>query len=173
MRWRAKPRICFSFSYVVFMSSAWKSKPGDECTNSNNCSPLCYFELCVIYSVRFLSFFFNRKACSSGSWDVRWWRLCSYIVVSLTFRAVCENSPKFRTHLLRARRYQTFCFKSGVDQNQVLHVQVNPQNQSLHVYKTYIQKHQTRFLKEVVPSKLPLLKEHTGLGHDGIVDDSV
>ena len=51
--------------------------------------------------------------------------------------------------------------------------QVNPQNQSLHVYKTYIQKYQTQFLKELVPSKLPLLKEHTGLGHDGIVDDSV
>ena len=39
--------------------------------------------------------------------------------------------------------------------------------------KHYIHKHQTEIFKELVPSILPLLKEHTGLGHAGIVNHSV
>ena len=39
--------------------------------------------------------------------------------------------------------------------------------------KTYIHKHQTQIFKDLVPSILPLLKEHIRLGHAGIVDHSV
>ena len=51
--------------------------------------------------------------------------------------------------------------------------QVNLQNQSLRKHKTYIHKHQTQIFEELVPSILPLLKEHIRLGHAGIVDHSV
>ena len=51
--------------------------------------------------------------------------------------------------------------------------QVNLQNQSPHKYKTYIHKHQTHIFEELVPSILPLLKDHIRLGHAGIVDHSV
>ena len=46
--------------------------------------------------------------------------------------------------------------------------QINLQNQSLHKHKTYIHKHQTQIFKELVPSILPLLKEHIRLGHAGL-----
>ena len=51
--------------------------------------------------------------------------------------------------------------------------QVSLQNQSLHKHKTYRHKHQTQIFKELVPSILPQLKEHTRLGHAGIVNHSV
>ena len=35
-------------------------------------------------------------------------------------------------------------------------------------HKTYIHKHQTQIFEELVPSILPLLKEHIRLGHAGI-----
>ena len=38
---------------------------------------------------------------------------------------------------------------------------------------TYIHKQQTQIFEEPVPSILPLLKEHTRLGHAGIVDHPV
>ena len=50
---------------------------------------------------------------------------------------------------------------------------VNLQNQSLRKHKTYIQEHQTNKFEELIPSILPLLKEHIRLGHAGIVDHSV
>ena len=36
-----------------------------------------------------------------------------------------------------------------------------------------IHKHQTQIFEELVPSVLPLLKEHIRLGHAGIVDHSI
>ena len=39
--------------------------------------------------------------------------------------------------------------------------------------KTYIHKHETQIFVELVPSVLPLLKEHIRVGHVGIVDYSV
>ena len=51
--------------------------------------------------------------------------------------------------------------------------QVNLQNQSLRKCKIYIHKHQTQIFEVIVPSVLPLLKEHIKLGHAGIVDHSV
>ena len=51
--------------------------------------------------------------------------------------------------------------------------QVNLQNQSLRKHKTYTHKHQTQIFEELVPSILPLLKEHIRLEHAGIVDHSV
>ena len=52
---------------------------------------------------------------------------------------------------------------------------VNPQDQSLHKQKNeaYIHKYQTQIFKELIPSVLPLLKEHIRPGHAGIVDHSV
>ena len=41
------------------------------------------------------------------------------------------------------------------------------------VTKIYMHKYQTQISEELVPSILPLLKEHIRLGHTGIVDRSV
>ena len=51
--------------------------------------------------------------------------------------------------------------------------QVNPQNQSLRKHKTYIYKHQTQIFEELVPSILPLLKEHIRLGHAGYITSAI
>ena len=51
-----------------------------------------------------------------------------------------------------------------------LFCQVNPQ--SLCKRKTYIHKHQTQIFEELVPSVLPLLKEHIRPGHAGIINHS-
>ena len=51
--------------------------------------------------------------------------------------------------------------------------QVSLQNQSLRKHKAYINNHQTKNIEELVPSILPLLKEHIRLGHGGIIDHSV
>ena len=48
-----------------------------------------------------------------------------------------------------------------------INLQVNLQKQSLRRHKTYIYKHQTQIFEELVPSILPLLKEHIRLGHAG------
>ena len=39
--------------------------------------------------------------------------------------------------------------------------------------QAHIHKHQTQIFKELVPSILPLLKEHIMLGHAGIVNHSI
>ena len=53
--------------------------------------------------------------------------------------------------------------------------QANPQSQSLRKRKNiaYIYKHQTQIFKELVPSLIPLLKEHIRLWHADTVDHSV
>ena len=56
------------------------------------------------------------------------------------------------------------------------HIYINPlssQSTKLRKHKTYIHKHQTQIFEELVPSVLPLLKEHIRLEHSGIVDHSV
>ena len=49
----------------------------------------------------------------------------------------------------------------------------NPSYTNTQQNKTYKHKHQTQIFEELVPSILPLLKEHINLGHAGIVDNSV